>query len=94
MNHRPAFVVAGDVEPAVEQGAGFFLGEFQQVAISNQVGDAEVRHTCLASSEEFARSAELEIHFGNGKAIAGFDHLVETLLAFIGDLLTGHQDAE
>ncbi len=94
VDHGAAFVGERDVEAIVEKGAGFSLSDLEQVAVAEEVGDAETGHAGLTRAEELARAAELKVHFGDLETVVGFYHLIEPLLAFVADLFPRHQNAE
>ncbi len=73
---------------------GFAFGEFEEGAVAQEVGDAELREAGLASAEEFAGAALLEVEFGEFEAVLGCDQRVETCFGLFGDAIAGHQYAE
>ena len=46
------------------EGGGFGFGEFEDIAVAGEVGDAEVGKACLAGTEELSGAALLEVEFG------------------------------
>src|SRR5579863_2544905 len=79
---------------AGHNGGGFTPGEFEKLAVADQVSDPEVGQAGLTGAEEFSGAAEFEIEFGDLKTVIRLHHGVETALAFFGDFAAGHQDAE
>ena len=69
------------------------LGEFEEGAVAEQVGDAEFGQAGLAGAEEFAGAALLEVEFGEFEAVLGGDHGVEAGVGLVGDAVAGHEDA-
>ena len=58
----------------VGYGEGFPAGLLQEFAIAERVGDVEAEGAGLAGAEKFAGAAELEIGFGDFKAVGGAHH--------------------
>ena len=48
----------------VDKTRGFDLGEFEEIAVAGEVGDAELWEAGLAGAEEFSGAALLEIDLG------------------------------
>src|ERR1700690_330787 len=59
---------------AGQDGCGFALGGFEKLAVADQVGDLEAGHASLAGAEELARTAQLEVEFGDLEAVGSADH--------------------
>src|SRR5260370_20618173 len=76
-----------------DYGCRFALGGFKQLAVANDVGDAEARHPRLSRAEELAGAAKFEIEFGNLKAVVGAHHGLETPLTFFRNFASRHEDA-
>src|SRR5580704_5297574 len=72
---------------------GLHFGHLEQRSVAQQVGDAKVRHAGLASPEELARSAQLEIELSEFEAVLGADHRGEPFLALGRFLSAGHKNA-
>src|SRR5215469_4612350 len=76
-----------------QHGCGLALRHFQQLPISDNVGDAKAWHSSLPRTEEFSRAPDFQIEFRDFESIVGSRHGVEALLALLADLAAGHQDA-
>ena len=72
---------------------GFDLGEFEDGAVAEEVGDAELGQAGLAGAEELAGAALLEVEFGEFEAVLRGDHGVEAGFGLLGDAVAGHEDA-
>jgi len=75
---------------------GFELGEFENAAVAEEVGDAELGQAGLAGAEEFAGTALLEVEFREFEAVLRGDQGVEAGFSLLGDTvagLSGYQDA-
>ena len=57
LSRRDGGVIAGDHE------FGFALGHLKHLAVTNQVGDTQLRGACLPRAEELAGTAQLEVEF-------------------------------
>src|SRR3954471_5545074 len=79
---------------AGEHRGGLSLGDFQQVTVSNDVGNLKTGQASLAGAEEFSRAAQFEIKFGDLEAVIRADHGIEPAFSFFGDLPPSHQDAK
>ena len=66
------------------QGEGFAAGEFEELAVTQRVGDVEAEIAGLAGAEKFAGAAEEEIGFGDFEAVGSAHHGFE---AGAGDVI-------
>src|SRR3954453_8328372 len=79
---------------AGEHRGGLSLCDFQQVTVANDVGNLKTGQAGLAGAEEFSRTAQFEIKFGNLEAVIGADHGIEPAFSFFGNLPPPPQDAK
>src|ERR1700730_4536032 len=77
----------------VGDGEGFAAGLLQEFAVAQGVGDVKAEGAGLASAEEFAGTAELQIGFGNFKTVGGAHHGFEAGAGFVGHAHGTDQDA-
>ena len=69
---------------SVGDGEGFAAGLLEEFAVAEGVGDVEAEGAGLAGAEEFARTAELKIGFGDFEAVGGAHHGFEAGASFVG----------
>ena len=83
----------------IENGAGigkaigFPLGEFKQLAIAEEIGNAEVGKPGLTGAEELPGAAHRKVELSQLKSILGADHGIETLFGEWGNAFAGYQNA-
>ena len=71
----------------------FPFGGFQQLHVPDDIRDSEVGKPSLAGAKEFARTAQLQIEFGDFEAVIRAHHGVEAALTLFGHFPSCHQDA-
>lgn len=76
--------IGGETGVGGYEGVGVATGFFEDVAIAEEIGDAERRETVLAGAEDIAWAADLEIDFGQLEAVGGADEGFETLARVVG----------
>src|SRR5262249_50261888 len=73
----------------------FALRDFQQLAIAQWAGDAELRRSRLSRAEELARAAQFEIEFRDLEAVLRAHHRAQSFITLLGHALRvrRHEDA-
>src|SRR5262249_22146446 len=78
----------------LDEARSFSFGQLQQLAIAENVGDAQTGHAGLLGAEKLARAAQFEIEFGDSEAVLCAHHLVKAALGSVGNLAAGHEHTE
>src|SRR5580704_6482448 len=84
-----AFLFGGLGFAMLYKSRGLLLGQLQQRAIPHQVGDPEVWQAGLPGSKKLARTAELQIQFGQLEAVLRAYHGRQSLFALGRKLAAG-----
>ncbi len=71
----------------------FLLGQLQQLAVAQKIGDAKIGEAGLPGAKELARSALGKIELGQLEPILRAHHGIQPLLAQWRNAFAGHEDA-
>ena len=83
----------GGRAPSPDQPEGLRPRALEQVAVAEEVGDAEGRHAPLPRAEEVAGAADLEVLLRDREAVLGRDHDVEPRARHLGQPPVGQEHA-
>ena len=72
---------------------GLVLGQFEQGAVADEVGDPEIGQAGLTRAEEFAGAAHGEIKLRELEAILGADHGIQSFFSLFRHALSSDEDA-
>src|SRR5215472_3997766 len=76
-----------------DKSQGLFAREFEQFLVAQRVCHMKSQLSGLPRSKKLSRAAQLEVRFGDFKAIRGAHDGVEPRARFLGHAQRRHQDA-